>query len=545
MVKNKPWSVEELNFIRNNPRLSYSELSERLGRSVDAIKQRIYKLKLRPTAKWSKEEESWLRENLNLPYSELSKKLGRSVRAIKHKLGALGLRRNERRRWTDNELRVLKDNPNLTPKELSKILNRSEFQIAKRLREVRGTANRRFKRNWDVPSCDLAYFIGMLCSDGGVYKYKFELSQSPERKDFINKIAKIIEEVFGMKHFVFESEINGKKYVFLESYSVEWLKNFGTEEDIKAGRLKHDGEWIKFVNEKFSWVFKNEFFWYFVGGLFDGDGSLLRKNYSQNKDVFYEVRIAVRPEKSKRFLVKKFRDVGLDFVCSKDEMTLRGGKEKVDFFLKKVQCVLAKKKRKDVIVGTEMRVGPISYKEAKCFLKGHHYLRSCPVGVRTYGFFIGEDLCGVAAFGVPPAGLSLFGGETTKRVVELRRFALIKNCKKNAATVFLSRVLRLLLKDNPDLYCVITYSDEFYDHFGTIYRAYGAQFVGYTKESVKFELKDGSIVDGRYAEKKALEVGIKRALCGGRKRVFVMVLRKGGLRKKILNAIDEWKKKRC
>jgi len=41
-----------------------------LGRSVDAIKQRIYKLKLRPTVKWSEEEE----ENQNLPYSELKRK---------------------------------------------------------------------------------------------------------------------------------------------------------------------------------------------------------------------------------------------------------------------------------------------------------------------------------------------------------------------------------------------------------------------------------------------------------------------------------------
>jgi len=353
MGKNKSWSVEELDFVRNHPELTYVELSGILNRSVDAIKQKVYKLKLRPTLRWSKDDEDWLKENLDLPYSELSKKLNRSVRAIKHKLHYMGLVRGERRRWVKEELDFLRNHPEKSASELSRMLGRSSFQVAKKLREIRGTASRKFKVGWDAPSRELAYFIGMLCSDGGVYRYKFELAQAQRNIEYIYEIEKIFKRLFGLPHRIFSRYIDGCKYTIFESYSVEFLKQFGTDEDVVAGKLKHDGEWIKFVKRKFSWVFGDEFFWYFLGGLFDGDGCCsVKKRVGGSRD-YPVVSIAIAPKLSRDAIKMALLYRGFNFVENKTGLTLNGGVKKIDEFLNKVKNVIGRKNVRSISSKTQ------------------------------------------------------------------------------------------------------------------------------------------------------------------------------------------------
>jgi hypothetical protein len=395
-----------------------------------------------------------------------------------------------------------------------------------------GSGGKLFRVNWNIPSEKLAYFLGALCSDGGLTKYTFYIAQKKDNEEMISRLKGYIWDIFGIKSKV--SEV--RRYLKLDACSKMFYENIGAS--------REHGDPMYLIDEKFSWVFRDEFFWWFIGGWYDGDGSLLRKNMPQMQNIFYEIRIAVKPEYAKRRLIEEFLKKGFVFQSYEFDITLIGGKDKVDGFLSQVECAISRKKKKNIKVGTELEVISVGFDEARRFIWENHYLKSCPIAVRSYGLMFKGVLSGIATFGIVPRGLSLYASEVY-RVMELKRFAIAKGMPKNSATILLSRALNLLFKDKPDLYCVITYADEFYGHEGIIYKAYGAIYVGKTRESVKMELLDGSIVDGRDFERKALRVGIKRAIPGKKKNVFVFVLRKGGLRKNILKEIEIWKKKRA
>jgi hypothetical protein len=129
------------------------------------------------------------------------------------------------------------------------------------------------------------------------------------------------------------------------------------------------------------------------------------------------------------------------------------------------------------LVGNGVRI--IEREMAVEFLKEFHYLKTLPIGVCLYGWFDGGDLCGVAAIGAPShpgVGDTVFGKGGGK-VVELRRFAISKN-EPNAASRFLAEVLRRI-KVEYDWEAMISFADSAVGHYGTIYQACGARYVGH------------------------------------------------------------------
>ena len=97
-VKNfKPWTVEELDFIKKNITKSDNELAEELGRTRGSISQKKNDLKeagLKKNTenagvKWSEKELKLLVKNLKKTSGELADLLGRSKSSIETKLHKL------------------------------------------------------------------------------------------------------------------------------------------------------------------------------------------------------------------------------------------------------------------------------------------------------------------------------------------------------------------------------------------------------------------------------------------------------------------------
>lgn len=117
----------------------------------------------------------------------------------------------------------------------------------------------------------------------------------------------------------------------------------------------------------------------------------------------------------------------------------------------------------------------------KEFIKKHHYSKGIHNGPTCYGLLYNNDLIGVCAFANPCSEnvrSSVFGVEYKSSVTELHRLAIIDDTPKNTESWFISQVLKLLKKDRPHLWAVVSFADATEGHFGTIYQATNALYTG-------------------------------------------------------------------
>ncbi len=128
----------------------------------------------------------------------------------------------------------------------------------------------------------------------------------------------------------------------------------------------------------------------------------------------------------------------------------------------------------------------ISGGQAIEYMKQHHYSHGCHNGPSPcYGLFDGEEMIGACAFATPCSErvrASVFGVDYKDHVTELHRLH-IKDCTpKNTESWFISRCLKMLKKDKPRIWAVLSFSDLSVGHTGVIYRATNAYFLGTTKQ---------------------------------------------------------------
>lgn len=89
--KRRSWTPEEVSFLKENWELPLEDLSTRLGRSIDSIEQKGYKLGLY-RRKWTQEDDDYLQDkwgSISIP--GIAKHLGRSEAAIMCRVQRLGL----------------------------------------------------------------------------------------------------------------------------------------------------------------------------------------------------------------------------------------------------------------------------------------------------------------------------------------------------------------------------------------------------------------------------------------------------------------------
>ena len=155
------------------------------------------------------------------------------------------------------------------------------------------------------------------------------------------------------------------------------------------------------------------------------------------------------------------------------------------------------------------------------FVESHHYLRSFPSSSANWGLYEGDELLGVAVFGVPSHRAVLTNVfpdlEPYTESLVLSRFVLLDAVPANGETWFLRQVFAAAAREG--LRGVVTFADPVMrraadgtvvvpGHRGTIYAAAGSDALGRSRAGIVLVLPDGSILDRRALSK------VRRDECG-------------------------------
>ena len=139
----------------------------------------------------------------------------------------------------------------------------------------------------------------------------------------------------------------------------------------------------------------------------------------------------------------------------------------------------------------------IPSKQAKEYIREHHYSHGCHNGPSPcYGLFDKEELIGVLMFATPCSEnvrASVFGENYKDCVTELHRLHILDVTPKNTESWFISRCLKLLKQDKPQIKAVLSFSDATEGHVGTIYKATNAYRLGSTGKALFFIDEDGRL----------------------------------------------------
>ena len=146
---------------------------------------------------------------------------------------------------------------------------------------------------------------------------------------------------------------------------------------------------------------------------------------------------------------------------------------------------------------------------AKSYIRDNHYSKSCHNGPSPcYGLYTKDDrlpngysLIGVLCFATPCSEnvrASVFGADYKNNVTELHRLFIKdsycgKITPKGTESWFISRCLKELKKDKPNIWAVLTFADTTEGHTGTIYKATNAKFCGYTSKATFYLDREGRL----------------------------------------------------
>ena len=145
-------------------------------------------------------------------------------------------------------------------------------------------------------------------------------------------------------------------------------------------------------------------------------------------------------------------------------------------------------------------VKPSNLRVTRDFIEKWHYSRNVN-GLRisqVFGLFHEKNLIGAMIYGA--LGMAnqwkKYAKEESK-VVELKRLCCIDKTPKNTESYFIGKTLRWM-KQNSAFDLVVSYSDTFYGHKGTIYKASNFKHMGLTTK--------GKVIDynGRYYHDKCI-----------------------------------------
>lgn len=145
----------------------------------------------------------------------------------------------------------------------------------------------------------------------------------------------------------------------------------------------------------------------------------------------------------------------------------------------------------------DYKVKRIPCKQAKEYIIKNHYLHGCHNGPSPcYGLFDGENLIGCLMFATPCSEnvrASVFGAEYKDAVTELHRLHILDVTPKNTESWFISRCLKLLKQDKPQIKAVISFSDLTAGHSGVIYQATNAYRCGQSSKATFYLDENGRL----------------------------------------------------
>jgi len=162
------------------------------------------------------------------------------------------------------------------------------------------------------------------------------------------------------------------------------------------------------------------------------------------------------------------------------------------------------------------KIEKISAKLAKNYIRENHYSHGSHNGPSPcYGLYDNDLLIGVLMFATPCSEAvrsSLFGKDYKNHVTELHRLHILDVTPRNTESWFISKCLRLLKKDKPEIWAILSFSDMTEGHNGVIYQATNAYRLGATGKAIFYRDKDGRLRHPRQCgvnitRKMAIELG--------------------------------------
>lgn len=140
----------------------------------------------------------------------------------------------------------------------------------------------------------------------------------------------------------------------------------------------------------------------------------------------------------------------------------------------------------EMINDEQKYVRRIGYHEAKPFIESIHYSRKLPNVTDAFGLFVGGELAGVVAYGIPashPLCIGLAGEKNASMVRELNRLAILPKYSgggHNYASYLVSHSLKAL----PNGTFVVSYADTAWTHVGYVYQACNFLYTGLSAKRV-------------------------------------------------------------
>ncbi len=164
-------------------------------------------------------------------------------------------------------------------------------------------------------------------------------------------------------------------------------------------------------------------------------------------------------------------------------------------------------------------VEPIAERLARAFVLEHHYAHSFPAARACIGLYrysaAAAVLAGVAVFSVPMNQHTIrkYTGAAPNEGAELGRFVCLDEVEGNGESWFLARAFTVLREVKPEIRGIVSYADplERYDfhtnallkraHYGVIYQASNAAFLGRSSRRRITFLPNGTIASARALSK--------------------------------------------
>ena len=128
----------------------------------------------------------------------------------------------------------------------------------------------------------------------------------------------------------------------------------------------------------------------------------------------------------------------------------------------------------------DMSVGPVAAHDVREFAKRYHYTGSADSIAWRWGLWDGPVLHGVVAYNMLTANVcrSVFGAEHADHVWHMSRLILSEESPRNSESRLIGGSLRLIYRQYPEVWAVLTYAAQHVNHIGYVYQATNALYTG-------------------------------------------------------------------
>lgn len=163
----------------------------------------------------------------------------------------------------------------------------------------------------------------------------------------------------------------------------------------------------------------------------------------------------------------------------------------------------------------DISVGPAKLEDVKGFFDAHHYAGFGRPSSCVFHAKLGGEVIAAAKFAPPVRqGIAPSLGLQDSQVLELDRFCIHPAYhKKNFATWFMSRTIKWVSSERPEILKLVSFADPRFGHAGTIYKASNWQEVGKTSRSYYYEDQDGKEINKKTLYEFARQRGMKERQC--------------------------------